>query len=455
MSASFSHHAMSRAAIARRASVDWRIGYSTVCAFSAWLTTGQFWPTAVLCATMVGLMLLECRIADLYLEAGGKRRELLRGAFMASVLASITSYTMVAGWAGWHGGVPGLIAAVLMTSASIVNLILLMVEAPHALALSVAPGALLLATLPFLSFLPWPAPSADPVWAAFGLSVMIASYGMQGMRTAKNHALVFGNLTQAKVEAEMRRSEAEAGRAEAEQSRREAVRANQLKTEFLCTVTHELRTPLNAVINYSEMIVEETDGVIAQDAHRIVTAARHLLSLIERIIDFADLDAGSLNLKPVMFDADVEVRLIVDAYRRHIEANGNVVGVETVPTRVLADREHFRKCLECLLSNAAKWCTNGRVLVTLGWRDDQMRVSVRDTGPGMSAQALEGAFEAFSQVIAREHGAEGLGLGLAAARRTARLMGGDLTVQSELGLGTLFELSLPAAPSTISAKAAA
>lgn len=437
---------MARAAIARRDSAGWRIGYCCISALCIWLITGQFWPTAILCAIMVGIMRLEAHVAGRYLAAGAEQRDAYRAAFLTATLASITSYTIIAAWAAFYGGAPGLLIAMLMTTASIINLTIIMVEAPHALALSVAPAALLFAILPLLTFVPLPAPQAEPGWAMLGLYLMIASYAMQAVRTARAHNSLFNNLTQAKVEAETRRGEAERGRVEAEQSRLEAVRANQLKTEFLCTVTHELRTPLNAVINYSEMISEESDGVIAQDANRITSSARHLLSLIERIMDFASLEAGGVHLKPALFDAEIEVRRIVEAHRAQIEANGNVIAIETIPARVFADRARFGNCLDCLLSNAAKYCTGAQILVTITERNGQVRISVHDTGPGMSAQAQERAFAAFHQDHGRAHGADGLGLGLAAARRTARLMDGDLTARSTPGQGSCFALSLPAAP---------
>lgn len=442
MSDWFSHHALAGAATARRNSISWRIGYSVICACSMWLITGDALAAAALCALVVGCMLFEGRLAAFYLGASGKRRDYSGVAFAISALASIASYTLLAGWGALHGGVPGQLAAMLMTSASIINLVVLLVETPRAIVLSVAPGAALLLTLPLLRT---STPNVDPFWAACGLYLAIISFASQALRTAKTHAHLFTNLTQAKLEAERRRSEAEHGRAAAEQSRLEAEKANQLKTEFLCTVTHELRTPLNAVINYSEMIVEEADGVIAEDANRITRSARHLLSLIERIMDFANLEAGDVNLEPAPLDADALVRQMVENHRPHLEAGGNTISIVTAHARAMADQNHVRTCLEGLLSNAAKFTANGRIDVSVTEREGVVRISVRDTGPGMSADALERAFKAFAQSDGRAHGAEGLGLGLAAARRTARLMGGDITATSTPGEGSCFTLSLPAA----------
>ncbi len=231
----------------------------------------------------------------------------------------------------------------------------------------------------------------------------------------------------------------------------EAETASRAKSEFLANMSHELRTPLNAIIGYSEMLLEdaEADGAKeqAEDLRKVRRSGRHLLGLINDILDISKIEAGKLELS---FD-DVEL----DEFVAEVEAiavplmenNSNRFEIDAPRHlgRLECDEQRLRQILLNLLSNAAKFTEAGVVGLTVqregdGW----VRFEVRDSGIGMSAEQAAAIFEPFGQAnssIAKKYG--GTGLGLAISHRFAEMMGGTITVDSELGAGSRFTLTLP------------
>ncbi len=233
-----------------------------------------------------------------------------------------------------------------------------------------------------------------------------------------------------------------------------AERANRAKSDFLANMSHELRTPLNAIIGYSEMLQEEAEDLkiesLAPDLNKIRTAGRHLLSLINDVLDVTKIEAGRMQLYPETFDVGNLIREVSGTVKPLMDTNGNrfVLDVRADLGSMFADLTKVRQSLFNLLSNAAKFTSSGTVTLSAqrdkGEPEDQIRFVVSDTGIGIAPEKLERIFEAFAQgdsSTAKLYG--GTGLGLAITRHFCRMMGGDITVQSELGTGARFEMVLP------------
>jgi signal transduction histidine kinase len=237
---------------------------------------------------------------------------------------------------------------------------------------------------------------------------------------------------------------------------REAEEANAAKSMFLATISHELRTPLHTIISYSEMVKEDVESGMPvptqtlRDLGTIVTSSHHLLSLIGGVLDFSKIEAGQmvLSTKPVELVPLFEE--CVASVRQSAARNGNVVRFEADGgvREITTDRLRLKQCLLNLLANAAKFTTNGEISVIAACVDDGderwLRISVVDTGIGMTPDALKRLFEPFYQVDASyTRAAEGTGLGLALTQRIIRLLGGTLTVESTPGAGSAFTVHLP------------
>jgi GAF domain-containing protein/CheY-like chemotaxis protein len=231
--------------------------------------------------------------------------------------------------------------------------------------------------------------------------------------------------------------------------------ADRHKSEFLANMSHELRTPLNAIIGYSEMLQEDAAdlgaGELTDDLKRINAAGKHLLELINAVLDLSKIEAGKMELYLESFEIGGLVRDIAAVIQPLAAKNANRLDLrcpEEIGT-MRADLTKVRQALFNLLSNACKFTDRGTIALAVAreLREDQDWVvfSVSDTGIGMTPEQLARLFEVFSQADAattRKYG--GTGLGLALSRRLCRMMGGDVTVESEAGRGSTFTIRLPA-----------
>ena len=242
--------------------------------------------------------------------------------------------------------------------------------------------------------------------------------------------------------------------AQAQEAREAAESANRTKSAFLANMSHELRTPMNAIIGYSEMLTEEAedlgqDGFIP-DLKKIHAAGKHLLSLINDVLDLSKIEAGKMTVYVESFDVRPMLDDVVATISPLVEKNRNTLVVQCPedPGSMRADLTKVRQTLFNLLSNAAKFTENGTLFLGAARQTvegaERITFTIRDTGIGMTPEQLTRLFESFSQAdssTTRKYG--GTGLGLAISKKFCRMMGGDIAVESEFGRGTTFTFWLP------------
>jgi signal transduction histidine kinase len=235
-----------------------------------------------------------------------------------------------------------------------------------------------------------------------------------------------------------------------------AEEASRTKSQFLANTSHELRTPLNAILGYSEMLMDvvRERGIegLEEDLSRIHFAGRHLLGLINDILDLSKIEAGKMEILPEEVPVAALVEDVLAAVRPLAEKNGNRLETFLPPDSgtIITDPTRLRQVLLNLLGNAAKFTNKGSIVLGLERQDisgrEWVQFRVSDSGIGMSPDQLERLFIPFTQVetqTARRFG--GTGLGLAISKKICQMMGGDLYVESERGKGTKFTVRLPAA----------
>jgi signal transduction histidine kinase/ActR/RegA family two-component response regulator len=240
---------------------------------------------------------------------------------------------------------------------------------------------------------------------------------------------------------------------DASRARSAAERATLAKNDFLSSMSHELRTPLNAILGFGQLLEMAELGEPHGDSVRhIVQAGRHLLDLVNEVLDLARIEAGRLSLSPEPVEVDRLVREAVDLMLPAAADRGITVetALEGCDVHIHADRQRLKQVLLNLLSNAVKYNRDGGTVDVRCERrtDARIRISVRDTGPGIAPERRAGLFEPFDRLGAEQSAIEGTGLGLALARQLVEAMGGSIDVDSVPGEGSTFwvELAITASP---------
>jgi PAS domain S-box-containing protein len=238
--------------------------------------------------------------------------------------------------------------------------------------------------------------------------------------------------------------------AEAEEARARAEQANRAKSDFLATMSHELRTPLNAIIGYQELLADGITGSVSEAQReqltRIKASATHLLSLIDELLTFSRFEVGRerAQREPVDVAAVLEEARAIAWPLAKAKGLGFTVTAPDHPRVIETDHGKLKQILVNLLSNAVKFTERGGVTLVARDDGDAIRFEVQDTGIGIAGENLERIFETFWQVEqSHVRRAGGTGLGLSVTRRLARLLGGDVSVRSEPGAGSTFEVRLP------------
>lgn len=276
----------------------------------------------------------------------------------------------------------------------------------------------------------------------FNVEVPITSHDELGLL-----AQSFNSMTQRirnlLTDLEMRNQEAESARARAEQS-------DKTKSAFLASMSHELRTPLNAVINFSKYVAKGSQGPVnekqAQTLGYVIENGNHLLALINDVLDMSKIEAGSLNL---FIEDDIDVHPILEAAvtTGRGMAEGKPVRVSLdVPNdlpKIRADRQRVLQILLNIMSNACKFTDEGSVVVRAVQDEDQILLSIADTGPGIATADHEAVFTAFKQTESGLRQVGGTGLGMPISKSLTEAHGGRMWFESEVGLGTTFYVALP------------
>ena len=367
-----------------------------------------------------------------------------QGAAFRRLAWAVFSSTLAFCWIYWPlgllGGEVGRLLIVLFASVAVLNSVVYLhptpilmwsVAGPHGLALFL-PAAFVaqagkVSALELVTLVGVTGVSLNLLWAGY----------------CSNRAL-FAKLEDA-------RHEAEAGRIEAQRAEAAALAASEAKSRFLANMSHELRTPLNAIIGFAEILEEDLPGsapASAGDALRIRKAAQHLLGLINDVLDHARIEAGKVELRPQRVALGALLDEVMATTAPLASAHGNALHLDCAAgehaLELLTDPLRMRQCLLNLLSNACKFTAAGAVTLQVRRRGEDLSLAVIDTGPGIGAEDLGRLFQPFVQTDSSHTRAHnGAGLGLVITRQLARMMGGDVTAESQPGVGSTFTFRTP------------
>ena len=300
---------------------------------------------------------------------------------------------------------------------------------------------------------------ATPVRGVGELTILIEAFNEMLAQTQKSEAALRQAHDQLEVRVKERTAELEAAKKEVEEfsysvirAKEEVERASKFKDQFLSTMSHELRTPLNAVLGFSDLLNEERYGPLNDRQRRYVnhihTAGKHLLRLINDILDLSKIEAGRLQLTIENVALKTTFAEVVDTMRPLADKKSQILAnFQDVDLSVQADPTRLKQVLMNLIGNAIKFTPEGgRIELAARKEGEMVRMEVRDSGPGIPPEEQKRIFEAFYRLRQSSNAAEGTGLGLAITQRLVELHGGQLGLESQQGSGSCFYFTLPAVP---------
>ena len=263
------------------------------------------------------------------------------------------------------------------------------------------------------------------LWSALGIALVLVAW-QTGRVIRKDRRLVVANLELSEANREIR-----------EQTER--------KSLFLASMSHDLRTPMNAIIGYTRILLRRSENVLEPRQYRnlenIETSSHNLLSLINDILDLSKVEAGRIDLKPEAVDLKQLAAECIASVESLVRSGVRLKQQLEDVNPIFTDADRIRRVVMNLLSNALKLTEKGSITVSLQAVDSWVQLSVADTGSGVPPEDLPHIFDDFRQVgSAGEETQEGTGLGLAIAKKSVELLGGTITVKSEVGVGTTFTL---------------
>ena len=411
---------------ARAKDMPTRIGLAAFLAVTAGVLSQSLAPAAWLGLVIVGQVIDLSVSAELMRHPNAEPTVARRAAYGASMALNAVLYSSIAAYLWIYGGESGKAFAMLQPAGSLLNISLQLERSPRLLLAAWIPHAIYLIAMPLVFGLTDGHLVAMSVLALGGLLYVV--HAVTAVRVAHDSG-------------QRLRSE-----------RERAERANAAKSDFLATVSHEIRTPMNAVVSAAGLL-RRTPLSAEQSAHvdMLANASEVLLGLLNDVLDLAKIEAGSLSVAPARFDLIRKLEAGVALWRPRAEEKQVDMRFEPgdLPEQIVIDPLRFQQIVFSLLSNAVKFTDAGHIRLSGGRGRNSagaatLWIEVEDTGRGMDAATAErvlGAFEQASVGVTRTTG--GAGLGLAISQRLAQLLGGSLSVDSQVGRGSVFRFEAP------------
>ncbi|MBA4804111.1 MAG: hypothetical protein H2038_05620 [Brevundimonas sp.] len=412
----------------RRRELRTRLALAAFIAATGWFVAPGVWPVVWLAAVLAS-QVVDGRVFGRFLRHPEKEPGRREVALACAVTAGcVAIYSGMAGYLWFAGGDVGRVFALIQVAGGLLHVSLHMHRARPVLIAAVATHGAYFLGLPVISAI------TEARWQELLISIGCLLYMSHLVVAVRQSTLTTGLLQSARDAAREAQHKAEV--------------ASAAKSDFLAVISHEIRTPMNAVISAANLL-RRTELSPAQREHvaMLTDAGDVLMGLLNDVLDFSKIEAGKMELESAVMDVRERLTALCRLWEPRATAAGVRLAMEVddaVPQAVRTDPLRFQQILFNLMSNAVKFTGEGEIRLRASWSDGRLSVAVSDTGCGIPADRLPHMFNSFEQADAgttRRYG--GTGLGLSISRKLARIMGGELTVDSREGVGSTFTLVLP------------